>query len=93
MTRVGMVTGMPYERRGVDTSTPEARQEITDAVADWLDAQREMVARRDARDAALRRCNARGVDPRDLHRLVVEAGWTVHVGHIKRIVKGARPSP
>jgi hypothetical protein len=82
---------MPYERRGVDTSTPAAEAEITAAVVATRKADQILALARDGRDRLLREHYAAGVDPRDLHRIVTAAGWTVHLGHIKRIVKGARP--
>jgi hypothetical protein len=70
-------------RKWAPTDTPEARAEIFDVVHEWLHAEPR-------RDKVLRKHYSAGVDVRDLVRLCAAAGWTVSVGHMFRLVKGAR---
>lgn len=92
MTLTGTVHRMPYERRGVPTETPEARAEITAAITALKAAQAHVKDLTDARNDALRRHYAAGVDPRDLTKIAHDAGWTTaNIVYIKRKVAGARP--
>ena len=84
-------TVTPMSRTWAASDTPQARAEIPPAAWSylWHEAHAEDAYR--DRIAVLRKHYGAGVDARDLVRLENEAGLRVSVGHMFRLIRGARP--